>query len=179
MEYQKNLLEEDIPKCSLDCVTSESITWKMIEYFILLWWLCLVVIDAIPVAAPDTKEVPDLQWACARRDIRGLREVAKVLCGAVGTCIKSPGRPFCTCCRCVPGTGGSIGCVLSGKKWGQQASKRKQRWTFKKVPFQFCLLFTQISSLRIWKKSSASQTSLSRKDDLIYLADRRPEKNSD
>ena len=126
-------LKSDILKCTLDFVTSESITWKMIKYFILLWLLCLVVIDASPVAAPDTNEVLDLQSACARMDIWGLSEVAKALCGTVGTCIKSQGRPVCSCSRCTPGAGGGIGCVLSGKKWNQQPSKRKQRLTLNKV----------------------------------------------
>ena len=49
----------------------------MIKYLILLWWLCLVVIDASPVAAPDTREISDRQSACARRDIWDLSEVAK------------------------------------------------------------------------------------------------------
>ena len=74
------------------------------------------MIDASPVAAPDTREVLDLQSACARMDIWGLSEVAKALCGTVGTCIKSQGRPVCSCSRCTPGAGGGIGCVLSGKK---------------------------------------------------------------
>ena len=73
----------------------------MIKSFILLLWLCLVVIDASPVAALDTKEVLDLQSACGRMDSRGLSEAAKVLCGAacccknggVGVCLKSHGRP--------------------------------------------------------------------------------------
>ena len=61
-------LKVDILKCTLDFVTSESITWKVTKHFILLLWLCLVVIDAGPVAAPDTKEVSDLFSACARMD---------------------------------------------------------------------------------------------------------------
>ena len=159
-------LKEDILKCTLDFVTSESRTWRMIKYLILLWWLCLVVIDASPVAAPDTREVLDLQSACARMDIWGSGEVAKALCGAVGTCTKSRGRLVCSCSRCSPGTGGGIGCALSGKKWNQIQSKRKQSLTFKRVSFQFILSFTPISSSRICRKSLTSQTSLSKKDDL-------------
>jgi hypothetical protein len=74
------------------------------------------VIDASTVAAPDTKEVPDLQSACARMDMWGLSEVAKALCGAVGSCIKSQGRPVCSCFRCATGAGGGIGCALSRKR---------------------------------------------------------------
>ena len=74
------------------------------------------MIDASPVAAPDTTEVLDLQSACARMDIWGLSEVAKALCGAVGTCIKSQGRPVCSCSRCAPGARGGIDCALLGKK---------------------------------------------------------------
>ena len=88
----------------------------MIQYLILLCWLCLVVIDASPVAAPDTSEVPDLQTACSRMDMWGLSEVAKALCNAVGTSIKSQGRPVCSCSRCALGAGDGIGCVLSGKR---------------------------------------------------------------
>ena len=65
----------------------------MIKHFILLVWLCLVVIDASPVAATDNNEVPDLLSACARINIWRLHGVAKALCGAVGTCIKSRGKP--------------------------------------------------------------------------------------
>ena len=62
----------------------------------------MVVVDASPVAAPDTREVPDLSSACARMDVWDLSEVAKALCGAVGTCIKSQGRPVGSCSRCAP-----------------------------------------------------------------------------
>ena len=54
----------------------------MIKYLILLWWLCLDVIDASPVAAPDTREVLDLQSACARMDIWVWSELVKAFCGA-------------------------------------------------------------------------------------------------
>ena len=146
----------------------------MIKYSILLWWGCLLVIDASPVAAPDTRDVPDLQSACTSMDIWSWSEVAKALCGAagcyencgVGTCIKSQGRPVCSCSFRTPGAGGSIDCALSGKKWTQLPSKRKQRLRFKKVSFQFFLLFTPIFSSRIWNQSWISQTSLSEKDDL-------------
>ena len=74
------------------------------------------MIDASPVAAPGSKGVPDLQSACARTDSWSLSEVAKALCGAVGTCIKSQGRPVCSCSRSAPGAGGRIDCALSGKK---------------------------------------------------------------
>ena len=40
------LLKEDMLKCTLDYVILESITWEMIKYFVILLWLCLVVIDA-------------------------------------------------------------------------------------------------------------------------------------
>ena len=91
----------------------------------------------------------------------------------LGTCIKSQGRPVCSCSHCVPGAGGGIGCALSGKKRNQQRSKRKQI----DIQESFFLLFTTISSSRIGNKSSTSQTSLLKK--MIYLADHRPEKNSD
>ena len=77
----------------------------MIKYFIILLPLCSVVIDASPIAAPS-RGVPDLLSACARMDVWSLSGVAKALCGAVGTCIKSQGRPDCSCSRC----------ALSGKK---------------------------------------------------------------
>ena len=70
------------------------------------------MIDASQVAAPDTKEAPDLQSACARIDIWGLSDVAKAFRGAIGTCIKSQGRSICSCSRCAPGAGGGIGCQL-------------------------------------------------------------------
>ena len=73
------------------------------------------MIDASPVSVPS-RWVPDLQSACARMNIWGLREVAKALCGAVGACIKSQGRPVCSCSRWALGPGGGIGCALSGKK---------------------------------------------------------------
>ena len=82
-------------------------------------------------------------------DMWGLSEVAKALCGAVGICTNSQGRPVCFCSRCAPGTGGGIGCALSEKKWNQQPSKRKQRLTFKRVSVQSFLLFAPISSSRI------------------------------
>ena len=107
----------------------------MINSSILLWWLCLVVIDASPVTTPDTREVPHLQSACTRMDVWGFSKVAKALCDAVGTCVKSQGRLVCRCSRCAPGAGGGIGCTLSGKKWYQQPSKRKQRLTLKKLFF--------------------------------------------
>ena len=88
----------------------------MIKYFILLRWLCLVVIDASLVAAPDIKKVPDLQSVYATMDSWGFSEVAKVLCGAVGTSIKSQGRPVCSCFRCASGAGNGIGCALSREK---------------------------------------------------------------
>ena len=44
------------------------------------------MIDASLVAA-SSRGVPDLSSACARIDIRGLSEVAKALCCAVGICI--------------------------------------------------------------------------------------------
>ena len=74
------------------------------------------MIDASPVAAPETKEIPDLSSACARMDTWGSSEVAKALCSAVAACFKSQGRPVCSCSRCAPGAGGGIGCALSGKK---------------------------------------------------------------
>ena len=74
------------------------------------------MIDASPVAAPDTREVPDLLSACARMYICGSSDVANAFCGAVGTCVKSQERPVCSCFRCAPGAGGGIVCALSGKK---------------------------------------------------------------
>ena len=74
------------------------------------------MIDASPIAAPDTREVPVRLSACARIDIWGLGAVAKELCAAVGTCIESQGRPVCSSSRCASGVGGSIACALSGKK---------------------------------------------------------------
>ena len=145
----------------------------MIKYFNILWCLCLVVIDASPVAAPGSKGVPDLQSACARIDIWGLSEVAKALCGAVDTRIKCRGRPVCSCSRCATDAGGGIGCALSGKKWNQQQSNRKQIDTQESL----FLLSTPISSSRICSETSTTQTSLIRK--LVYLADHRPEKNLD
>ena len=138
----------------------------MIKFYILLWWLCLVVINTSPVAAPDTREIPDLQSARTRMDIWCLSDVVKVVCDAVATCTKSQGRPVCSCSRRAPGAGGGIGCALAGKKWNQSQLKRKQRLTFETVSFQFFLLFAPISSLRIWNKLSTSHTSLSNKDDL-------------
>ena len=88
----------------------------MIKSSILLLWLCLVVIDASPVAEPDTREVLDLQSVCPRMDIRDSGEVAKAFCGAVGIGIKSQGRPVCSCSCCATDAGGGIGCALSGKK---------------------------------------------------------------
>ena len=149
---------------------------KIVKYFILLRWLCLVVIDASPVAAP-CGGVPDLLSACASMDIWGLSEVAKPLCGAAGTCIKSRRGPVCSCSCCAPGAGGSIGCALLGKKWNQPQSKRKQSLTFKEVPLHFFLLFTPMSSSRTWNILSTSQTPLLRK--MIHLTDHLPKKNSD
>ena len=131
------------------------------------------MVDASPVAAPDTREVPDLLSACARMDIRDSSEVAKAFCGAVGICIKSQGRPICSCSRCATDAGGGICCALSGKKGNQQQSNRKQIDTQESL----FLLSTPISSSRICSESSTTQTSLIRK--LVYLADQRPEKNLD
>ena len=132
------------------------------------------MIDASLVAAPDAREVLDLQSVCARMDTWDLSEVAKALCGAVSTCVKSQGRPVCRCSRSTAGAGGGLGCALSGKKWNQPPSKRNQRLTFKKVFFfysqQYLLQELEISS-------STSQTSLLRK--VIYLDDYRREENSD
>ena len=73
------------------------------------------MIDASSVAVPS-RGVFDLLSACARLNIWDLREVAKALCGAVGTSIESRGRPVYSYSRCTPGAGGSIGCALSRKK---------------------------------------------------------------
>ena len=134
------------------------------------------MIDASPVVALGTNEVPNLQSACTRMVMCGLSEVAKALCRGIGTCMKSQGRPVWFCARWALGAGGGIGCALPGKKWNQQLSKRKQRLTFKKGSFQFFLVFTYISSLRIGNKSSTSLTSLLGK--MIYLADHRRGKDS-
>ena len=77
---------------------------------------CFVVIDASSVAAPDIREVLDLQSAPAKIYTWDLSEVAKALRGAIDTCIKSQGRPVCSCSRGVSGAGGGIGYALSGKK---------------------------------------------------------------
>ena len=107
-------------------------------------------------------------------DIWGWSEVAKAFCGAVGNCIHSQGRPVCSCFRCAPGGGGGIDCALWGEKWNQQPSKRKQRLTSKKI----CFFNPQRYLLQEFEmNSSTSQTSLLK--NMIYLADRRPEKNSD
>ena len=74
------------------------------------------MVDASPAAAPEAKEISNLQSACERMDMWGLSEVTKALCGAVGTCIKSQGRSACSCSRCAPGAGGGLGCALLGKK---------------------------------------------------------------
>ena len=66
----------------------------------------------------------ELQSACARMDIWSLCEIGKALSGAaycykncaVGTCIKSQGRPVWSCSRCARGAEGGIGWALSGKK---------------------------------------------------------------
>ena len=140
----------------------------MTKYFISLWWLCLVVTDASPVASPS-RGVPDLFTACARMDIWDWGEVAKTLCDAacaVSTLIKSQGRPVCSCSRCAPGVGGGIDCALSEKRWNQPQSKRKQRLIFKKVSFQLFLLLTPISSSKIRNNSSTSSRSLPKKGDL-------------
>ena len=126
----------------------------MIKYFILLLCLCLVVIDASLAAVPSGG-VPDLLSACPRIDIWGSSEVAKALCGAtcyykncaIGICIKSQGRPVCSCSRCAPGAVGGIDCALSETKWNQPQSKRKQGLTFKKA---FSLIYNNIS-FKNWK----------------------------
>ena len=132
------------------------------------------MIDASPVAAPEARVALDFHSTCARMDSWGLSEVAKAWCGAVGTFIKSPGRPFCSCSRCAPGAGGGLGCAMSGKKWNQQPSKRNQGLTFKKVflfyPQQYLLQELEINP-------STSQTSRLKK--MIYLAGHRLETNSD
>ena len=77
------------------------------------------MIDATP-ATSRSGGVPDLQSVCARMDIWGLSEVAKALCSAaccyqnyaIGTCIKSQGRPIYSCSRYAPGAGGGIGLAL-------------------------------------------------------------------
>ena len=80
------------------------------------------MIDATP-ATSRSGGVPDLQSVCARMDIWGLSEVAKASCGAacyykncaIGTGIKSRGRPVCSCSRFAPGARGRIGLTLSVK----------------------------------------------------------------
>lgn len=93
----------------------------MMKYFIILLALCFVAANANPL---DRRQVPDLLSACARMDTWGLSEVAKAACGAacyykncaVGTCVKSGGRPVCTCSCCAPGAGGGISCAYLGWK---------------------------------------------------------------
>ena len=121
------------------------------------------MIDASPVAAPDTREVPDLSSVFAGMDIWCLSGVAKALSGAA--CIKSQ-RPVCSCSRCALGAGGGIGCALSRKKWEQHPLKRKQRLSFNKVSFQFFLLFTSICSSRICSKLIYFSDPTFKKDDL-------------
>ena len=74
------------------------------------------MLGASPVAAPDTREIPDLSQHAQEWIFGDLNEVAKALCGAVDTCIKSRGRPVWSCSRCAPGAGSGIGFALSGKK---------------------------------------------------------------
>ena len=162
-------------KCRLDFVISESMTWKIIKYFILSLWLCLVVMHASPVAAPDTREVPALLSTCARMDIWGWSEVAIALCGAA--CTKSRGRPVCSCSHCAPGTGGGIGWALSGKRWSQQPAKRKQGLTFKKVFSSFD--FYSHASLLQEVERNHQLLRLRFLKKMIYLADHRPERKSD
>ena len=122
------------------------------------------MVDASPVAAPDTREVPDLSSACVRMNIGGLSEVAKALCGAVGSWIKYQGRPVCSRSRL---------CTVR--------KERKSTTIKKKIEIDtqesFSLLFTTISSSRIVTESLASQDSCLR--EMIYLADHRLKKNSD
>ena len=107
-------------------------------------------------------------------DIWGLSEVAKALCGGVGTRINSRGIPVCSCSGCAPGAGGGRGCVLSGKKWNQLQSKRKQRLTFEKVfffyPHQSLLQDLEINHYPLRPHFLKK---------MIYLADHRLKKNSD
>ena len=104
----------------------------------------------------------------------GFSEVAKELCGAVGTSTKSQERPACSCSRFVPGAGGGVGCALSGKKWIRQLSKRKQRLILKKVfffyPQQYLLQESDINH-QLLRPHFLKK--------MIYVADHRPEKNSD
>lgn len=107
-------------------------------------------------------------------DVWGLSKVAKALCDAVGTCVKSQGRPVCRCSRYAPGTWGDIGCALSGKKWIRQLSKRNQRLTLKNVfffyPQQYLLQESDINH-QLLRPHFLKK--------MIYVADHRPEKNSD
>ena len=114
------------------------------------------MIDASPIAAPS-KGVPNIFSACVRMDMWGLSEVAKALCGAtfcyencaVGTCIKSQGRRVCSCF------------LLSTvrKEMKSTTIETKIEIDIQKSFFQFPLLFTPISSLRISCKSLTSQPS--------------------
>ena len=85
LDRLSNLLNEEHWECT------EKRTWKRLEigtYCRLSYnhefWSnkALTHIHATPVAAPDTKVVPDLISVCARMNIWGLSEVANALCGA-------------------------------------------------------------------------------------------------
>ena len=91
---------------------------------------------------------------------------------ALDTCIKSQGRPVCSRSRCAPGVGDGLSCALSGKKWNQQQTKRKQGFTRNKV-FFFYPQQHLLQALEI--NSSTPKNSLLKK--MIYLADHPPEKN--
>ena len=116
MEYQKNFLERRHTERYTRFHNYRIHTLEDDQVCYLTMIVSLIVIDASPVAAPDPREVPDLLSACARMDSWGLSDVAKALCGAVGNCLNSQGRPVCSCSRSAPGTVGGIGCDLLGKK---------------------------------------------------------------
>ena len=144
--------------------------------WILLLWLCLVVIDASPVTAPDTREVLDLQSACTSMDSLGSSEVARVICDA-------------SCCwylyRISRRTSLQLFLLCTGlfKRYWLCTIRKEMKWTTieKKTEIDtqesLFLLSTPISSSRICSESSTTQTSLIRK--LVYLPDHHPEKNLD
>ena len=102
--------------------------------------------------------------------------VAKALCGAVGTCIKSHGRPVCTCSRCAPGAGGDIACALSGNN--ETSNNRKENRNSHSRKFLSSSFFYSHQS--VLQEFEVNHQLLRRHflKKMIYLADHRPKKNS-
>ena len=168
MEHQKNFLERRHTEVNIWFRHFRINNSEDDQVYILLWWRCLVVIDASSVAAPDTREVPYLLSACARMDIWGLNEVVKALFGAA-------------CCWYLYKISRKTSLQLSSlctRRWRRYrlCTVRKemksttikkviQRMTFKKVSLQFFLWFTPISSSRVWRKFINFSDLTSKKDD--------------